>query len=80
MNVVKFEPNSAGIQALLKRAEMMAICKGYADKAAAQLGDGYIVTTYNGKTRVNASVKAETYEAKRDNLENNSIYKAVYGQ
>lgn len=80
MNVVKFEPNSAGLQELMKRPQMMAICKEYADRAVAQLGDGYIVTTYNGKTRVNASVKAETYEAKRDNLENNSIYKAVYGQ
>ena len=79
MNVVKFEPNSAGIQEMPKSAEMMAICKGYADKAVAQLGDGYSVSTYTGKTRVNASVNAETFEARKENLENNSIIKAVYG-
>jgi hypothetical protein len=34
---------------------------------------------YYGKNRVNVEVYAETFQAKRDNLKNNSILKAVHG-
>ena len=40
-------------------------------------GDGYGQDTYVGKTRANAMVYAETFEAKRDNMKNNTILKAV---
>lgn len=78
--MVKFEPNSTGIQQLLKSPEMMEICKGYANNAAARLGSGYAVSTFTGKTRVNASVTAETAQARRENSDNNSILKAVFSQ
>jgi len=74
-----FELNYEGVGALLKSEEMKNICKSYADAAAAKLGDGYEVTTYTGKTRVNASVRAVTYKARKENSESNSIIKAVYG-
>ena len=77
MSGVKFELNRQGVADLMKSAEMMSICKGYADSAQAQLGDGYIVTTHTGKSRVNASVAADTYKARKENAENNSILKAV---
>lgn len=69
----------AGVKELLQSDEMKELCKEYADKAMAQLGDGYEVTTYTGKTRVNASVHATTYKTRRDNMENNTILKAVTG-
>lgn len=78
-NKVEIELNDAGIQELLKSPEMMAVCKEYADKALSKLGSGYEVTTRTGKTRVNAEVAAVTYEAKRENLKNNTILKAVMG-
>lgn len=65
---------------MMKSSEMMAICKGYADSAQSQLGDGYSVTAYVGKSRVNAAVMAETYKARVENAENNSILKAVMSQ
>ena len=75
----KFELNQSGGRELLQSSEMMAICKGYADNALASLGDGYEVSTYVGKSRVNASVIATTYAAKKENSETNSILKAVGG-
>ena len=78
--MVKFELNREGVKELMQSPEMMRICKQYADNAAARLGDGYEVTTHTGRTRVNAEVSAESYQAKRDNLENNSILKAVFSQ
>ena len=41
--------------------------------------EGYEVTTYTGKNRVNASVFAATAEARRENAAHNSILKAVGG-
>ncbi len=80
MSNVKFELNREGVRELLKSPEMMAICKEYADNAVSQLGDGYSVTTHTGKSRVNASVHADSFKARKDNLDNNSIIKAVYSQ
>lgn len=77
MGNVKIVLNREGVRSLLRSSEMMDICKGHADRARAQLGEGYEVTTHTGRNRVNAEVAAVTYAAKRDNTENNSILKAV---
>ena len=69
MGKVKFELNRAGVKELLQSSEMMAICKEYADNAVASLGEGYEVSTHTGKTRVNASVTAVTYKARKENSE-----------
>lgn len=79
MGNFKFELNQSGVRELLQSSEMMAICEQYANNALASLGDGYEVSTYVGKTRVNASVIAATYKAKKENSETNSILKAVGG-
>ena len=56
---------------------MMAICEEHATAAVSRLGAGYEVSTYLGKNRVNAEVAAVTHEARRENLETNSILKAL---
>lgn len=68
-----------GVQALLKGPEITAQCKQLAEGIAARAGDGYEVTTHVGRTRVNASVFAVTNAAKRDNMKNNTLLKAVKG-
>lgn len=77
--VLKVEINDEGVQALLKSQEIKNYCKQLADGIASRAGDGYMVTTYTGKTRVNASVYAVSTEAKRDNMKNNTLLKAVRG-
>lgn len=77
MSKVKIVLNRQGVAELMKSPEMMEICRDHADATRASLGDGYEVTTHVGKNRVNAEVAAVTYKAKRDNLENNSILKAL---
>ena len=69
--------NREGVREMLRSDEMMAICKQHADDTLAGLGMGYEVSTYKGRNRVNASVTAVTHAAKRDNLKNNSILKAL---
>lgn len=79
MAEVKIVLNRSGVRELLRSEEMKAICEEHASKALSKLGDGYMVTTATGKNRVNASVYAESQKAKQENLENNTILKALGG-
>lgn len=77
MSSVKIELNSAGIKQFLHSREVAECVKSYADKAADRLGEGYKSDHKHMPTRVIASVYTATDEAKRENMENNSILKAV---
>ena len=77
MSKVKVKLNKAGVRALMQSNEMQVILKNIADNALNSLGEGYKSDLRVGKNRANAMVYADTYKAKKDNLENNSILKAV---
>lgn len=79
MAKVRFELNREGVRDLLRSKEMMNVCQEYANNALGKLGDGYEVTTHTGSNRVNAEVAAVTYAAKKENLSDNTIIKAVFG-
>lgn len=72
-----FELSYEGVHELLTSDEMMAICQSYADRALHSLGQGYSSNQYRGRNRVNVEVKADTYQARRDNYNNNTILKAI---
>lgn len=76
MSKVKFELNRAGVRELLRSQEALNVCRTYADAIRNRAGEGYEVSTYVGTNRANASVSAATYEARRDNYENNTLLKA----
>lgn len=77
MSNIRVELNHDGIREYLHTPELLALLKGYADEAAAQLGEGYEAETYHASSRNIASVYADTDEARKKNLENNAILKAV---
>lgn len=79
MAKTKIVLNKSGVRAMLQSDEMKAICEDHANKVLEKLGDGYTVTSMTGKTRVNASVYAESATAKRENMEHNTILKALRG-
>ena len=79
MAKTKFELNRSGVRELLRSPEMMAVCQGYANRALSSLGAGYGISTMTGRNRVNAEVRAETFAARKENLENNTILKAHGG-
>lgn len=79
MSKVKFELNRAGVRDLLRSSEAASVCQSYAERVRGRAGEGYEVTTYTGRNRVNASVHAETYEARKDNYDNNALLKALGG-
>jgi 23S rRNA A2030 N6-methylase RlmJ len=73
----KFKLNRDGVRELMQSADAMGVVREYADQIRNRAGDGYEVSEYVGKTRVNASVYAATEEARKDNLENNTLLRAV---
>lgn len=72
-----FALNYAGVGQLLKSSEMQAVLTDKAAGIRKRCGDGYAQDIYVGKTRANAMVRAKTVKAKRDNMKNNTILKAV---
>lgn len=77
MNDFKFELNSEGVKDLLRSDEMTGALNELALKVRNSAGDGYEISEYIGKNRANVSVRAETKKAKRDNLKNNTLLKAL---
>lgn len=77
MSKKKFELNRAGVAELLKGQEMQDLLGEKAAEIQSRCGDGYEQDVHVGKTRANAMVQAATHQAKRDNLKNNTILKAV---
>lgn len=71
--------NYAGVGELLKSDEMAALMQEYAQQTQQKAGDGYATDVFYGNSRVMASVYTETQEAAKDNLENNTLLKALGG-
>lgn len=75
MAKMKFKLNYSGVGRLLKSPAMRSVIESKAAAAQERAGDGYSVRY--GKTRVVAFVEAATDEAVQDNLDNNTLLKAV---
>ena len=77
MSNFKFKLNRKGVAELMKSDEMQAVLSDHAKKVRDSCGDGYEQDIYVGKNRANAMVSASTHAAKRDNMKNNTLLKAV---
>ena len=75
--MIKVELNHEAVGELLKSSEMQELVKSYADEIAERAGVGYASDTYSAGSRVIASAYTETEEAMEDNLENNTLLKAM---
>lgn len=64
MSKWEVELDSEGIQELLKSPEIEVECLRVITGIRSACGSGYEVTTYIGKTRVNAMIEAKTASAK----------------
>ena len=75
--MINVELNHEAVGEMLKSSEMQELVKSYADDIAKRAGEGYTSDTYNAGSRVIASAYTETEEAMEDNLENNTLLKAM---
>ncbi len=77
MSKVKIELNSAGIREMLRSEEMQALLGERAEEIAGRCGAGYSSDTYLTGGRAVASAFAESSEAIRDNLDNNTLLRSL---
>ena len=77
MSKFKFVLDKAGVGQLLKSKETESMLKSLADDAVSRLGEGHSSDSYVGKTRANASYSADSIRAKRRNLRDNTLLKAL---
>lgn len=63
---------------LLKSDEILAICQEIANDIVQKCGDGYETDTHKGKNRINVSIYASSKEAIQNNLDNNTLIKAIH--
>lgn len=77
MSKFKFKLNRSGVAQLLKSSEMQNVLSKKAGEISGRAGDGFEAETYVGRDRARATVKADTPEAYRECLKNNSLLKAL---
>ena len=77
MSKVKIVLNKQGMREMLRSQGVHNAIRSEAGNIASRCGEGYAASSTIGRERALASVYAETSEAKRDNLDNNTILKAV---
>ena len=77
MAKVKIELQSNGIRKLMLSEEVIEALEEKARMVKNIAGDGYEISRYSGLTRANVSVYADTKKARQDNIENNTLLKAL---
>lgn len=76
-STVEIKVSYSQVGALLRGSETKAMLEQAASEVRGRCGDGYSSDTKSMGTRVIASVYTDTYEAMKDNLQNNTILKAL---
>ena len=74
---LKIELDRAGVRELLRSEEMRAACEEQGQRILGNLGPGYEKDSFVGKNRVNVEVRTADMVGIMDNLNNNSLLKAI---
>ncbi len=78
MSKVKIKLNRKGVKELLNCKEIEEYCEQIANNIATRAGEGYAAgKPHHTGQRVAVNVYAKSREAKEDNLNNNTLQKAV---
>lgn len=77
MSNVLIKLNSGNIRAFLRSADMQSMLESRAAEITFRAGPGYEYRSHDSGQRIITNVYAETEEAIQDNLENNTLLKAL---
>lgn len=73
----KFVLNRKGVSELLKGEEMKSLLNDIGSKVKSKAGVGYEAEVVQSSDRAKTIVSAKSKKAKRDNLKNNTLLKAL---
>ena len=77
MSKFKFKLNKSGVGEMLKSQSVINVCEKSAQNIQRKCGEGFETSKYTGKNRVNVAVFAESSDAIRECMENNTLRKAI---
>lgn len=77
MSKVKFELNLVGLNQLMKSAEMQDFLLNAGQAVASAAGEGFEAEVHTADFVAISNVYPTTYQARRDNLANNTLLKAI---
>ena len=79
MSKVTFKLDKDGVADLMKSKEMQSVLESYASRVRSRVGEGYESKTkvYSRRAAVNISTTSD--EARRDQLNHNTLLKALGG-
>lgn len=77
MGNIEFKLNPKGVGELLKCEELQDYMQSIGEGVASRAGEGYAADTRAGKKRAHTFVKAVTKEAYFENLNENTLLKAL---
>ena len=77
MDKVKFELTLAGLNELMKSSEMQSVLESAASQAVSNAGGGYGSRVHVASFVAIANVYPTTRKAAKDNLDNNTLLRAV---
>lgn len=75
----RIQLNLEGLFELMNSPEITRTLEEFGNAAMSRLGEGYEISTFHGETRANVGIRAATQDTWKDQLENNTIIKAVFG-
>lgn len=71
MSRVKYVPNRAGLEGLLRDGKTQDLVRSHGEALVSAAGDGFVSSYMQGKTRFRGIIYADTWSAKhRDHREN----------
>lgn len=77
MSRVRFELNRKGVREFLQSEDMMTTAKKYAGDIKGRCGEGFETGSYVSFDRVHTTVYPATKEARKQNLDDNTILKSA---
>lgn len=69
--------NSSGVRQLLRSKEMLRVVESHGAATVSGLGDGYEMSSMTGYDRAHAFVRAVSYQAMEECMEDNAILRAL---
>lgn len=74
---VRYEANDAGLREVLASPEAASVVSDYAERFAAECGDGFVASQRMGKVRQRAIVYADTWSAKGKDRKHNVMVRVL---
>lgn len=77
MSRVRYEPNRAGLEELLRNGRTQDLVRSHTEAVRNRAGDGFVTSYMQGKSRYRAIIYADTWSAKHREARENVLVRRL---